>query len=162
MKDFANNPHATALDQRIDKLLEQLGGLTGESEDYSKTLTNLVKLMDARDKIIKTSNETSKIEADARRIDNEFDANQERIVLEKMRLDNDILLETRRTSIEDSKLRLEEERFAADQEKSRSWRPSPDAVVGAAVSIVTILSILHYEKLNNISSKALGFVRMMK
>jgi hypothetical protein len=42
---------------------------------------------------------------------------------------------------------------------SPSWAPSPDAVVGAVASIGGVLLILNYEKLDNVTSKALGFVR---
>lgn len=43
-----------------------------------------------------------------------------------------------------------------------SWVPSPDAVVGAAGSILGILLILNYEKANVIASKALSFVGKLK
>lgn len=43
-----------------------------------------------------------------------------------------------------------------------SWRPSPDVLVSAGVSVLTIVLILHYEKLNVVTSKALGFVGKMK
>jgi hypothetical protein len=43
-----------------------------------------------------------------------------------------------------------------------SWRPSPDALVGAASSVLGIILILHYEKLGVITSKALSFVGKMK
>lgn len=60
------------------------------------------------------------------------------------------------------KIRIEDAKFAAEQEKERSWKPSPDAVVGAAASIVGILFVLHYEKANVIASKALGFIGKLK
>jgi hypothetical protein len=44
------------------------------------------------------------------------------------------------------------------QEINPAWRPSPDAVVAAAGSLLGILAILHYEKFNVITSKALSFV----
>lgn len=65
----------------------------------------------------------------------------------------------------------EEYAAAADQliklmklkkEMNPSWRPSPDALVGAAGSIIGILFILHFEKLGVITSKALSFVGKMK
>lgn len=61
----------------------------------------------------------------------------------------------------------EEYSAAADQliklmklkrELNPSWRPSPDALVGAAGSVLGIVLILHYEKLGIITSKALAFV----
>jgi len=45
---------------------------------------------------------------------------------------------------------------------THSWKPSPDAVVGAAGSILGIVLILQYEKIGVIASKALGFVGKMK
>lgn len=48
------------------------------------------------------------------------------------------------------------------KESNPSWRPSPDALVGAVGSLAGIFLILHYEKLNVISSKALAFVGKMK
>lgn len=61
----------------------------------------------------------------------------------------------------------EEYAAAADQlvklmklkkEINPSWRPSPDALVGAAGSVLGILLILHFEKLGVVTSKALSFV----
>lgn len=43
-----------------------------------------------------------------------------------------------------------------------SWRPSPDALVGAAASVLGILLILRYEKLEVVTSKALSFVGKIK
>ena len=43
-----------------------------------------------------------------------------------------------------------------------AWRPSPDAVVGAAASIAGILLVLHYEKLDAITSKAFAFLGKMR
>lgn len=48
------------------------------------------------------------------------------------------------------------------KEMNPSWRPSPDALVGAAGSVLGIILILQYEKLGVITSKALGFVGKMK
>ena len=48
------------------------------------------------------------------------------------------------------------------KESTTPWRPSADAVVGAAGSILGIILILHYEKVGVVTSKALGFVRSMK
>lgn len=48
------------------------------------------------------------------------------------------------------------------QEVNPAWRPSPDAVVGAAGSILGILLILHFEKLGVVTSKALSFVGKLK
>lgn len=47
-------------------------------------------------------------------------------------------------------------------EVTHSWRPSPDALVGAAGSILSVILILHYEKLGVITSKAVSFVSKMK
>lgn len=43
-----------------------------------------------------------------------------------------------------------------------SWRPSPDALLGAAASIAGIVLVLHYEKLDAVTSKALAFIGKMK
>jgi hypothetical protein len=48
------------------------------------------------------------------------------------------------------------------KETNSSWRPSPDAIVGGAVSILGILLILKYEKLDVVTSKALSFVGKTK
>ena len=45
---------------------------------------------------------------------------------------------------------------------NHNWKPSPDAVISGAVSILGIVLILHYEKINIVTSKALGFVGKMK
>jgi hypothetical protein len=43
-----------------------------------------------------------------------------------------------------------------------AWRPSPDAVLAAGVSIASVLLVLHFEKLGVITSKAFGFLGKMK
>lgn len=48
------------------------------------------------------------------------------------------------------------------KETAPSWVPSPDALVGAAASVLGIILILHYEKLGVVTSKALAFVGKMK
>lgn len=48
------------------------------------------------------------------------------------------------------------------KEMNPSWRPSPDALIGVAGSVATVVLILHHEKLNVIGSKAIGFVGKMK
>jgi len=48
------------------------------------------------------------------------------------------------------------------KETAPSWRPSPDALVGVAGSLLSVILILHYEKLGVITSKALSFVTKMK
>jgi hypothetical protein len=45
---------------------------------------------------------------------------------------------------------------------SKSWRPSPDAIVAAAGSILGILLILNYEQKDVMTSKALGLVGKLK
>lgn len=122
MFNFNNTPHADALDKAIADLLEELDGLNGSAEEYTATANNLAKLMELKNQIIKTGNETTKIELDANNAE------------------------------------FEKVKFAADQEKLRSWKPSPDAIVSAAASVLAILAILQHEKFNVITSKAIGFV----
>lgn len=44
-----------------------------------------------------------------------------------------------------------------------SWRPSPDALVGLAGTILTTLLVLNYEKIGNVvTSKAFSFIGKMK
>lgn len=45
---------------------------------------------------------------------------------------------------------------------SKSWRPSPDALVSAVASITGVVLILNFEKLGIVTSKAMGFVGKMK
>jgi hypothetical protein len=47
-------------------------------------------------------------------------------------------------------------------ETTHSWKPSPDALVGAAGSVLGIVLILQFEKIGVITSKAVGFVRQLK
>jgi len=137
MFNFNTDPHAEKLNARITKLLDVLDGLDGSTEEYTKTTINLVKLLELKDRIIKTGNETDKIKNDQQK----FEGDQ---------------------NLEAAKITLDREKFAADQEKTRSWKPSPDAIIGGAVSLIGILAILHHEKLNVVSSKALGFVGRMR
>lgn len=44
------------------------------------------------------------------------------------------------------------------KEINPSWMPSPDAIVGAAASILGIILVLNYEKLGIVTSKAWSFI----
>lgn len=48
------------------------------------------------------------------------------------------------------------------KELNPSWRPSPDAIIGAAGSILSVVLVLHYEKLGVVTSKAFAFIGKMK
>lgn len=48
------------------------------------------------------------------------------------------------------------------KEVNPSWRPSPDALLGAAGSVLSILVILNFERAHAITTKAMSFVRMVK
>lgn len=158
MFNFNNTKHDTALDKNISDLLEELDALNGNTEEYTKTATNLAKLMELRDKAIKTRNESTKIENDNVKAEKEYLIQKEKIEIEKDRLH----LDKENLQLDHDKLQLDEEKFNADQETRRSWKPSPDAIVGAAASVIGILFILHYEKLGVVTSKAVGFVGKMK
>jgi hypothetical protein len=151
MSNFNDSPHATAIDGTIAKLLEDLDGLSGDSEEYSKTADNLAKLMKLKNESIK--------------IGNDFEIENHKVQIEMGKLTN----ETEKTSVEREKLILdsdkldhEKAKFDYEQEKDRSWKPSSDAVVTAAASVLGILLVLHYEKIGIVTSKALGFVNKMK
>ncbi len=48
------------------------------------------------------------------------------------------------------------------KEITPSWRPSPDALVGLAGTLLTTILVLNYEKLGVITSKAFSFIGRMK
>lgn len=48
------------------------------------------------------------------------------------------------------------------KEITPSWRPSPDALVGLAGTLITTILVLHFEKLGVITSKAFSFIKLMK
>lgn len=48
------------------------------------------------------------------------------------------------------------------KETDSPWIPSPDAVVGAAASVASVVLILNYEKIGVVASKAVGFVQKLK
>lgn len=43
--------------------------------------------------------------------------------------------------------------------KRRQWAPSPEVVVGAVVSLASVLMILNFEKEDIINTKSLGFIK---
>jgi hypothetical protein len=131
---FNNTDNTKALDARIAELLEELDALSGSDEEYSKTADNLAKLLKLRNDITKLETDQSTEEM-------------------KIRIQE---------FLENGKHSFDREKFAYEKEKDRSWKPSPDAVIGAAASIVGILAVLHYEKLGVVTSKALGFIGKMK
>lgn len=52
--------------------------------------------------------------------------------------------------------------YKLKKETNPSWRPSPDAIIAAGGSVLTVLLILHYEKLGVVTSKALSFVGKLR
>lgn len=141
MFNFSRSDISETLDTRIAELLEELDTLTGSEDNYAKTVANLAKLMELKNQFLKTDNEATKIQNDRAKVEYEN------------------LLSEEEVRINQRKIKLDEAIFAAAQEKDRSWKPSPDAVVGAAASVVGILLVLHYEKLGDIvTSKAFGFI----
>jgi len=151
MFNFNDTTHADKLDKAIADLLEELDALTGSQEDYTTTATNLAKLMELKNQAIKTGNEATKIENDNIKAQTDNLNEREKIQTEQSKID-----------LDRDKFRLDTDKFAADQETLRSWKPSPDAIVGAAASVIGILFVLHYEKLGVVTSKALGFIGKMK
>lgn len=157
MFNFNNTTIPTALDERISKLLEELEAQTGDTAEYGKIVANLTKLMDLRNNALKTQIEKTKIDNEKVKIDNDHVSREQdhSINVEK------IVIEKDKVKIEQDKLDLEEGKFEDAQESRRSWKPSADAVVGAAASVAGILLVLHYERIGVITSKALGFVSKM-
>lgn len=48
------------------------------------------------------------------------------------------------------------------RESTKPKQISPDAILAASVNLAGILAILHYERVNVITSKALGFVMKLR
>jgi hypothetical protein len=157
MFNFNNTEIPTAIDDRISELLEELDALSGDSESYNKVVTNIAKLMELKNNALKTQNEKAKVENEKAKIEIDSAINQDKLLHEEQKLN----LDAAKITLDRDKLNLDIDKFASDQEMRRSWKPSPDAVVGAAASVVGILLVLHYEKLGVVTSKALGFVGRM-
>lgn len=165
MFNFNEVPMPEALDARIAELLVELQNLNGESEQYTTTAKNLATLMGLRNDALKTANESTRLQIENLKVETTASLEKEKIETnaaldrEKILIDgirND--LESRKIEIETEKIELDKEKFASEREDVRSWKPTPDAVVGAVASVAGILFVLHYEKLGVITSKALGFV----
>lgn len=133
MLNFDEATQDEALEEIITQQIRKLDGLDGGTEQYTNTANNIVKLL-------KIKNETTKTESE--------------ILNESLK----ISIEEAKTATDAEKLQFEREKFEFEKDKDRSWRPSPDAVVAAAGSILGILAILHHEKLGVVTSKALSFV----
>lgn len=154
MYNFNDQSHAEALDARIAELLGNLENLSGDTEDYQKTADNLVKLMQIKNASFKTEKDFSLEEERIRLQDEKLNIDRETLRLQEEKLTSDH--DAHR--LNEDKLNFEREQFAHSVTKERSWKPSPDAVVAAAGSVLGILAILHYEKASAITSKALSFV----
>lgn len=178
--DFADaNSNAEKLDVVIADLLTHLNGSEGNTDEYTTVTDNLVKLAKIRNDSLKLEEdinfEAEKIAIDKEKI--EIDKEKLKIDQRKVTLDADkislegekliddrqkINIEQDRLDIEKNRIDIEEKKLALETEKVRSWRPSNDAIVTAAASVLSILAILHYEKAGVITSKALSFVGRTK
>lgn len=141
MFDYNKDPNTGALETAITKLFSEMEKLDGDSEEYTKTAENLVKLIKLKNEAIKLDNESNKIVND-HAIDNA------KLNNEAHKLDFDM-------AVDEKNIRIEEE-------KLRSWKPSSDALVGAAASVLGIVLVLNYEKLGVVTSKAFTFIGKMK
>lgn len=137
MLHFNNDPEIVKLTKVISDQLDKMTGTDPISDGYGKAVDNLHKLMKLKTEILKTETE---------------------LLLEERKLN----LDETKIGVEKEKLNLDEDKLSFEKEKSASWRPSPDAVIGAAASILGIVAILHYEKVGVVTSKALGFIGKMK
>lgn len=81
--------------------------------------------------------------------------------LMKIRQDN-TKLKHDEVKLEYDNTKLHQDNVKLEHELKSVWYPSPDALVGAAASILGVVAILHFEKLGVITSKALSFVGKMK
>lgn len=133
MPNFDELTQDEALEEIVSQLIKQLDGVVGNTEEYTTTANNIIKLL-------KIKNETIKIESDTLN-----DARK-------------ISIEDAKIATEADKLDFEKGKFEFEKDRSRSWRPSPDAVVAAGASVLGILAILNYEKLGVVTSKALSLV----
>lgn len=144
MSNFDNATHSEKLDQVILRLLDTVIGMEDNSEEYKGAIDNLVKLT-------KIKNDSLKLESDSLSEDRKFglDASKAASEEEKLRIETD-------------RVEFEKEKFRFEKEKFLTWRPSPDAIVAGAASILGIVAILHYEKVGVVTSTALRFVGRLK
>ena len=140
MLNFDNTDQHEALNKVISDLLKDLDRMDSTADGFGGAIDNLVKLAKVKNETLKTEaellHEEQKLNLDAAKITSEQD----------------------KIGVEREKLEFESQKLEFEKEKNRSWRPSPDAIVTGAASILGIVAILHYEKLGVITSKALSFV----
>lgn len=132
----------TALESVISNLIGTLTDLTKQSndKDYSTATDNLVKLVKAQN--------------DTRQLDAKITYDSEAQLNENVKLN----LERDKLNLDIEKLALDREKLQFEKDKSNSWVPSPEAVLGVVGTIATVVLVLHFERAGVITSKALAFV----
>jgi hypothetical protein len=158
------------VDAAIDRLLDEMSGVSCETEEFAKMVDQLVKLFKAKEIdaniMLKAFDAVGrKIEQDtlleiregefnAKNLENSF----KREELEKLQeyRDEELTLKRRMferdASLKDAELTLKQEAF--DDRR----RISSDTLALIAANIGGIVLILGYERVNVIASKAIGFV----
>lgn len=153
----------TKLDGLIDEIVEQLSGLDSADDQYAKMVDQLSKLyklkqietelkLKTNDQDLKDRELYANIEVKDR-----DSRNKESEILSGIRV-KDQEADLRREEL-DAKIRvMDVEIESKKDEVNRRRRVSPDTMALIAANLAGIAVIIGYERINVITSKALGFV----
>lgn len=157
----------TKLDAAIDAILAGLSGASADSDEYAKMADQLVKLYKAKEieaklkiSVAETIVKQDEIEA---RTTREQTESAMRIRELEHRMDmarEELALRTQETNSKCEQISIETELKKAEAEKPDRVSKDTLAIIGA--NIAGIVLILGHERLNVITSKALGFVSRLK
>lgn len=133
------------IDGVIDDILTKLSGVESTSDEYSKLIDQMTKLIKMKEIIANL--EIKAFEADAKKDDlhNTFDLNERKFEAEQVKIANDWVHEEALIAIK-------------RRESDKPHILSKDTMAIVAGNLAGIALILSYEKMNVIASKALSFV----
>jgi hypothetical protein len=166
------------LNEEIERLLIAMSGTECDSDEYGKMTTQLVKLYQALEIIEQVSlkaqdTEHKKIEIDTQLRLREFEVRaKEREATDLTTLRKQEIESNRELKQEELSMKLREidatcdlrrvEAASKQKDIDEPRRVSPDTWVVVGANVVGIVAILTYEKLNIITSKAVGFVMRLR
>jgi hypothetical protein len=153
----------TSLIERINSLIVKLAGVAEGSQEYTDMVAQLIQLYKAleldinvKTKMLDTYGKQNEIESRIAQLELETELKQsiadrdmrvKELELELKIKESDVTVDLRKVETELKTKEIEDRR-----------RVSPDTVAAIAANVVGILLIIGHERINVVTSKALGFI----
>jgi len=152
------------LNEAIDKLLNSILAVNCDTEEYAKMVDQLTRLTKVKDTIAASLLKAHESEIKEKEFEATHNLKKDEFKLKHTQAQNDLNQKLDESNLKreahESDLKIKNLEFEEKQEKrDHPWRKiSPETLVLIGANLAGIALIIGHEKLNVITSKALGFV----